>query len=165
MEKKVAIVANKLYVEDVLAAEEVRCTLPAIGFQTADVQAMGSLTLPLIGLLEHMEMSITQIGLDKNTAVINKLEKQTFELRWAQEKATSDGSIVVEGCKAFLRTIPTAIPSVGIETGSATELEGTYSVSRYQLFVDGEEVLLVDRLANILKINGKDYYDEVKSLL
>lgn len=166
MDKKAGVIANSLYVEDALAAKDIRFTLPEVLMQTADVQAMGTLSLPLIGLLENMELSITEVGLSVNSAKINKLEKQTFEFRWVQEKIADDGSVKMEGCKAFIRTAPgTGIPGVAVENGSVTELEGSYNVTRYQLYVDGEEVILVDRISGILKINGVDYYDQVKSLI
>lgn len=166
MDKKAAVVANTLYANDVLVAKDIKFTLPEVACQTADVQAMGTLSLPLIGLLENMELAITQVGLDVNTSAINKLEKQTFEFRWVQEKVDSEGNVKAEGCKAFIRTVPgTGIPGLAVENGSVSELEGTYNVTRYQLFVDGEEVLLVDRIAGILKVNGTDYYKDVSGLL
>ena len=57
------------------------------------------------------------------------------------------------------------VKGISVEVGSATELGGTYTVLRYQLYVDGAEVLLVDRLNIILKINGVDYMADIKKLL
>ena len=70
-----------------------------------------------------------------------------------------------QGCKAFLNVIPQEIPGASIEIGSASELALTYTVTRYQLFVNGVEIMLIDRLNQILRINGKDYMSEIKKLL
>ena len=58
------VVADTVYSGGVLVAKDVTFTLPGIEFLTADVQAMGNLTVPLIGLLENMELAITKIGVD-----------------------------------------------------------------------------------------------------
>ena len=58
------VVADTVYDGGVLVAKDVAFTLPGIEFLTADVQAMGNMTVPLIGLLENMELAITKIGVD-----------------------------------------------------------------------------------------------------
>ena len=48
---------------------------------------------------------------------------------------------------------------------SQSENELGYAVSRYQLFVDGTEYWLIDQLNQILRVGGKDYYKQIRSLL
>ena len=65
-----------------------------------------------------------------------------------------------------MRTFPpTSIPGIGVEIGAASENELTYSVNRVQIFVGGYEYLLVDRLNQILRIDGVDYMSEISKLL
>ena len=69
-----------------------------------------------------------------------------------------NGSDRLEGCKAFIRGIPkVAVPSFELNPGDSVEVDIPLSVTRYQLFVDGNEVLMVDKLSGICKINGVDY--------
>lgn len=100
------VVADTVYADSTLVAKDVAFTLPGIEFLTADVQAMGNMTVPLIGLLENMELSITKIGVDNGLRRMNRLKKQSFEFRWVQNVVKSDGSTATEGCKAFVRTMP-----------------------------------------------------------
>lgn len=162
---KSSVVADSVYADKVLVARDVSFTLPGLEFMTADVQAMGNMTVPLVGLLENMELSITKIGIDKGLSRMNRLEKQNFEFRWVQNVVKSDGSMKSEGCKAFVRTMPGSVPGLGIEVGSPTEHENTYNVTRMQVYANGEEILLVDRLSQILRINGKDYMAQIRNLL
>ena len=159
------VVADTVYSGGVLVAKDVSFTLPGIEFLTADVQAMGNLTVPLIGLLENMELTITKIGVDNGLSRLNRLEKQNLEFRWVQSVISSDGSQSTEGCKAFVRTLPSNIPEIGVEVGNATEIEATYNVTRLQIYANGVEVLCVDRLNQILRVNGKDYYQSIDNLL
>lgn len=159
------VVADTVYADGVLVAKDTAFTLPGIEFLTADVQAMGSMSVPLIGLLENMELAITKIGIDNGLGRMNKLNKQNFEFRWVQNVVKSDGSTSVEGCKAFVRTMPGAFPETGVEIGNAPEQENTYNVTRMQIYANGEEILCVDRLSQILRINGEDYMTQINNLL
>lgn len=159
------VVADTVYADKQLVAKDVAFTLPGIEFVTADVQAMGNMTVPLVGLLENMELAITKVGIDIGLSRMNRLEKQNFEFRWVQNVVNSDGSTSVEGCKAFLRTVPGNLPEIGVEVGSATEAENTYNVTRMQIYAGGQEILLVDRLSQILRVNGKDYMKNISNLL
>lgn len=159
------VVADTVYADKQLVAKDVAFTLPGVEFMTADVQAMGNMTVPLVGLLENMELAITKVGVDKGLSRMNRLEKQNFEFRWVQNVVKSDGSTSVEGCKAFIRTLPGNMPELGVEVGSATEAENTYNVTRMQIYIGGQEFALVDRLSHILRVNGKDYMKNINNLL
>jgi len=159
------VVADTVYADNTLVAKDTAFTLPGLEFMTADVQAMGNMTVPLIGLLENMELSITKIGIDMGLGRMNRLKKQNFEFRWVQNVVKSDGSTSVEGCKAFVRTMPGSFPETGVEVGSAPEHENTYNVTRMQIYANGVEILCVDRLSQILRINGEDYMGMITNLL
>lgn len=162
---KGAVVADTVYADGTLVAREVSFTLPSIAFQTADVQAMGSMTVPIVGLLENMELTINKVGIDAGIKRMNRLEKQNFEFRWVQNVTKSDGTQTVEGCKAFVRTMPGSLSEIGVEVGNTTEQENVYNVTRMQIYIGGSEYLCVDRLSQILRVNGKDYYGKIKNLL
>ena len=165
LDLKGAIVADTVYSDKKLVAKDVGFTLPGITMQTGDVQAMGTMSVPLVGLLDDMELAITKIGIDLGLGKLSRLEKQNIEFRWVQNVVKSDGSSTVEGCKAFVRCIPKALPGMGVELGSPSENELTYGVSRVQIYCAGTEYLLVDRLSQILRIDGKDYMSKISKLL
>lgn len=166
VDKRGPVEADTIYVGGSLVATDSTVTLPEITFMTADVQAMGSMSIPLSNAIEDMEMSITKIGVDKNMTKLTAPGKKSIEVRWVQDVIKSDGTVNGEGCKAFLSVSPVTLhPGASLEIGSASENELTYKVFRYKLVVNGEEVLLVDRLAHTLKVNGKDYSKKYDSLL
>jgi len=160
-----AVVADTVYADGTLVARDTEFTLPGISFLTADVKAMGTMSVPLIGLMEHLELTVKKIGTDKGLGKMNKLEKQNLEFRWVQNVVKADGSMKDAGCKAFVRTMPASLPETSVIPGESTEHENTYGVTRMQIFTDGEEILCVDRLNQILRINGKDYMSNINSLL
>lgn len=164
--KRGPVEADTVYCEGSLVAQDVAVTLPEVTFMTADIQAMGEMSIPLTNAIEDMEMSITKIGVDKNMTKLTTPGKKSIEIRWVQDLIKSDGTVSAEGCKAFLSVSPVTLhPGASLEIGSATENELTYKVFRYKLVVGGEEILLVDRLAHTLKVNGKEYSKKYDSLL
>lgn len=165
MDKNAAVIADVMLINKKKAAEDVTFELPSVAFQTADVAAMGTLSIPLVGLFDDMTMTITKVGVDKGYGTMITPEKLAIEFRWVQDVVNGDGSVTHKGCKAFINAIPQEIPSLSVEIGSSTEAQPTYTVTRYQLVVDGKETLLVDRLNRKLKVNGKDYMSSINKLL
>lgn len=163
--KKGTIVGVTAYVENALVAEDVTISLPEITPKTQTFNAMGDIELPL-PLLEAMEATINKIGIDKGFIKLLVPEKRKYEFRWVQTKVKTDGTQEFEGCKAFITGIPkTVFPGGDIAPGENYEGAIPIAVTRYQLYVDGNEYILVDKLKNQLKINGKDYAKGIQNLL
>jgi len=159
------IVADTVYYDGALSAKDVSLSLPAVTPTTYDYKAMGTMSLPMLGQYEDMEATITKIGVDLGLSRMIAPKSGTLEVRWVQDTLDATGAVKRQGCKAFLRAVPKGLPSLGLEPGSAPENELAFAVTRYQLFVGGEEFLLIDRLAQIVRIMGVDYYTDIASLL
>ena len=159
------VVADTVYCDNKLVARDVSATLPEVTATTADVQAMGTLSLPIWQLIENMETAITKIGVDLGFASLIKPDMKAIELRWVQTVTDANGNTKNVGCKAFIKGVPNKIPGVSLEIGSAIEGEVTLTTTRYNLFVDGKEICLIDKLSGICRINGKDYAGDIGSLL
>ena len=163
--KKGTIVGVTAYVGNTLVAEDVTISLPEITPKTQTFNAMGEIELPL-PLIEAMEATINKVGIDKGFIKLLVPETRKFEFRWAQTKVKTDGSSEIEGCKAFITGIPKSIfPGGDIAPGENYEGAIPIAVTRFQLYVDGNEYILVDKLKGQLKINGKDYAQGISKLL
>lgn len=165
IDKKSAVIADSVYSGSKLVARDVSFTLPGITYQTAEIQAMGPMSVPIIGLIEDMELSITKVGIDLGLGKLSAPELQNLEFRWVEPTIKADGKVASEGRKAFVRAMPKGVGELGVEIGNPTEAETTFGVSRMQIFYGGKEFLLVDRLAGKLRINGKDYMGGIDKLL
>jgi phage tail tube protein FII len=159
------VVADTVYSDGVLVARDVSITLPEVTPQTADVSAMGTMSLPIWQLLDNMEASITKIGIDNGLGKLLLADIKPIEVRWVQTVTDANGATKNVGCKAFLRGTPNKIPGVGLELASPSENEVTLMVTRYALYADGEEICLIDRLAGIVRILNKDYAQDLTTML
>ena len=153
------VVANTFYASGVLVARDVGVTLPAVTPVTADLPVMGTYTKPIWQLIEHMEAAITKIGFDKGLKGMLSPGVKSFEARWVQTVTDANGRTRNVGCKAFLTGEVALLPEIGQEVGSAGEHEVRIGLTRYNLFVDGEEMWLIDRMAGKVRINGVEYAD------
>lgn len=158
------ILADKVLADNDIVAEDVTFTLPDVSFLKGDYKATGNLSLP-IPLVEAMEASITKIGLNRKLSKIQKPEPVSFEFRAVQNDLKVDGTNTQTGIKAFIRGVPNKVAGGSIEPGASWSGEITISVLRYQLIVDGEEQILIDPLKQIIKIDGTDYGQSIKSYL
>lgn len=163
--KRNTVEADSVYCDKKIVANDVSVSLPEITFQTADIAAMGTMSLPMLALIDNMELSITRVGIDRDMAKMSAPGRHDIEVRWVQDVIGASGKVASEGCKAFLSVLPTKIPGIGVEIGSAPENELTYSVSRYKLVCAGKTVLLIDRFAHKFEVNGKDYYKQFSKYL
>lgn len=164
LNKKGPILASKVLCDKEVVAEDVKFTLPEVTFLTTEFAAMGTMELP-IALTEPLEAGITYIGTDKGLYKMLGLESKTFEFRYVQNEVKKSGEQVNKGCKAFIKGIAKSIPGGDLEIGSTFEGAIPIAVTRYQLYVDGKETVLIDKLKGILRINGKDYAKEISSLI
>lgn len=151
------VVADTVYVDNQLVARDVSITLPEVSALMVDVQATGTLSIPIWSQTENMEMTVNRIGMDNGLATMVKPGALNLESRFVQTVTDANGNTRNVGCKAFTKCLSSKIPGIGVALGEASENECSYSVTRYQLFVDGNELFLIDKLAGIVRILGVDY--------
>lgn len=162
-----AVNGTTVYVNGELKARNTTITLPEVTHVLTTIQtALGEQEIPTFGLIDSMETTVQKIGADYGLAGMLAMTQQTYEFRWAQQVSKANGTNTVEGCKAFIRGIPkVAVPQIEVTVGESVELDIPLATTRYQLFVNGQEVCLIDKLAGICRIGGVDYASQVESML
>lgn len=167
LERITGLLGTTVYLDGELIAENVSVSLPAVSFAEVDVQAgAGPITVPLQALPQNLEASVTFHGETAGFAkALNSAGKQ-LEIRWAVSQLQPDQSSDIVGYKAFLQGIPRTVPALSLSPGeAASENEVTWTITRYQLVKDGENVLSIDKLAGKVEIDGTDQAAELQNLL
>ena len=160
------ISADTAYVAGELVARNVTLTLPEITHVLGTFKtALGEQEIPLYGLTESMEATIQKIGTDLGLAKICELKSQEYEFRWVQQVVRTSGKLEAGGCRAYLRAVPKIVPAIEVNPGDSVELDIPLAVTRYQLFCEGQEICLVDKMAGICRIYGQDYASSLSNLL
>lgn len=159
------VLADTTYVNGKLCARDTAITLPEVVPMTTDINAMGTMTKPMWPLIENMESSFVKIGVDLGLRDALTPGVNNIEHRWVQPVTDANGNTRNVPCKAFLKGEINKLPGLGVTVGEASENENTFTITRYALFVDGREMWLVDRLAGICNIAGKDMTGGMNSML
>ena len=90
----------------------------------------------------------------------------TVEFRTVRQKyTTSKTKIEYEPVKYRLSGMHKSTEKGTIETGNPWGSTDKYSLTRYEEIVNGKQTMLVDGPNNVVKVNGKDYADDVQKLL
>lgn len=160
-----AVAGTTVYCDGALCARNAAGTLPEVTFTTVELPAGGTVEMPVPGMVDAMEATVTVGNPDASFAALCAPGSHEVEFRWAQQSVDSEGNSKMSGYKAFLRANGKTLPGISLELGSAPENEVTLGVTRYRLVKDGVEVLLIDQLNGIFKFNGVDYSGGVEALL
>lgn len=165
MEYPTAVVGATMYKDNKKIEDDVEFTTPEVAFTTVEVQGLGTIEVPIYSMTDNLQLEVTKNGIDSNivqhiTPGINK-----FEFRWVQNFVTQSGTQSHKGCKMFVNAMPISIPGLGVKKGEATERTHTFNCTRMQIFVSGKELCLIDKLSNIMRVNGKDYTTDINKLL
>ena len=150
-----AYATNKAGVNELVARNET-VHLPEVT-RVAVEQKMGggSQEMPT-GLIDSMETSISKNGLGKNAMKYILADK--IEYRFVAKIQDTDGTERNVGCKAMLTTKALTLqPSTDVEVGSNIEGDITKKVLTYTLYVDGEEMINVNKITGACKICGEDF--------
>lgn len=158
------VIGSTLYSDGTLVAEDVTITLPAVTFVTFDIQAGGTVSVPT-SLVENMEMSVEKIGIDKGFKKLIKPGATKLESRWVAEEIDNEGNKKVIGYKAFMKGFIKEIPAPTVTIGEAQSSSLSYTITRYELQVDGKQHLLIDKFNHKVKIDGVDVVKSISNLL
>jgi hypothetical protein len=138
-----------------------KCQLPSIEYATDTIKGagiLGEIDFPSLSNIGPMAFSADARVDSKQLAQLSAPQLQEYEVRWSVEKFDSaSGRIKPEIHKAILKGMPKKYDGGAVETGASQESSIEIEVLYYKRVIDGEVILEVDKLNQILKIGGVDY--------
>lgn len=163
-----SVIAQKMLAEGIEIGDNVSCQLPSIEKATAEMKGagiMGTIDMPMTGQFNSMVFTMSMRSINKNSAELIKPGTQRLELRFLRDVMMSDGSMVPQGTKIFITGVNKKYDPGKVETASTMDGSIEYEVLRYRQVIDGRETLLIDKLANVFKVNGIDYMKGIRASL
>ncbi len=147
-------------------AEEINA--PTLKFKQSDHKAIG-----LFGMmefpsgLEKIEMKLKWNSLYKNIMKIaaNPFEVQELQIRASADTYDSSGRKAQVPVTIFINAIFKDFPLGNYKQNDNVELENNLTVYYCKLELDGEEIMEVDVMANIYKVNGVDLFAKYRENL
>lgn len=145
------------------------CQLPSIEMQTDSIKGagiLGEIDMPTYGQIGSMTFS-PGFRVDGEDAVaLSAPIIQEFEVRWVTDKLDSSNiKIGIDAHKAIIKAIPKKYDPGKVENGSAMDGSNEYEVIYYKKILNGKTILEIDKLNNVLNINGIDYAKQIRAAL
>lgn len=163
-----SVIAHKLIRDGEETYDNVSCQLPSIEKSTTEMKGagiMGTIDMPMTGQFNSMVFTINTRSINKESVEFIKPGPQRLELRFLRDVMIADGSMIPQGTKIFITGVNKKYEPGKVETAATMDGSVEFEVLRYRQVIDGKETLLIDKLANVFKINGKDYMSEIRAAL
>lgn len=163
--KKGAILATSVYIDGLLCADDAEITPPDVEFMTTTLQASGELEVPLQGLINSMELTISTQGISNRMSKLAQPQMHKIVCNAVQQVIGIDGTVINEQVKYTFKGFGKKVPSTATKQGEASSQEYVVSVSSYKAVVGGEVITNVDKLTGDCTIHGVNYGIGVRVLL
>lgn len=163
-----SVIAHKVFEDGVEIDDNVSVQLPSIENGTTEIKGagiLGSFDMPSTGQLNAMTFSMSQRSINKTSISLSTPGQHNIELRFVKDARTSDGQQVPEGTKIFLTGLFKKFDPGKVEEKATMDGSIEYEVTRYRIVIAGEEVLLIDKLNYIYKVNGVDHMESIRAAL
>ncbi len=166
-----AAISFRVYEDSVNEVGIAKVTLPDIAFKTISITGsglMGDIDVPLIGMLENMELGLDFLGHTDPNAFAKLMEprKHLIDLRVAEEFwDIDDADVGLWDIKHILVARPKSMKPGGVASATAADSSGTFTVYAYSAYRDGVQLWDLDKRNMKCVINGKDYMADVRKAL
>ncbi|HEX9061999.1 MAG TPA: phage major tail tube protein [Clostridia bacterium] len=163
-----SVIAHKVFDDGIDIDDNVSCQLPKVEFGTTEIKGagiLGAFEMPSTGQLNAMAFSLTQRSINKNSINLSRPGQHNIELRFVKDARTSDGQQIPQGTKIFLTGLTKSFDPGKVEENATMDGSIEYEVLRIRIIIAGEEVLLIDKINYIYKVNGKDYMEGIREAL
>ena len=163
-----AIVAHRFFDNGVEVDDNVSCQLPSIENGSTEVKGagiLGALDMPSSAQLNAMTFSASMRSMTKQNITCSAPGTHNIELRFVKDVKTDNGEMVPQGTKIFITGVFKKYDPGKVEENGTMDGSIEYEVLRYRIIINGEEVLLIDKVNFIYKVNGIDYMEKVRAAL
>lgn len=148
-----------------LAAE---VELPSIKMKTSTIEGVGvggEIDSPTIGQFESLEAKLKFNTLYSSaTDLMNPLNTVNLTLRAAQQVYDKTGGYAFKGLRIVMGGRVKEFNPGTAKKGDAMDAETTLELTYYMIEVDGEQVVEVDKLNGVYKVNGSDMLAGIAAL-
>jgi P2 family phage contractile tail tube protein len=163
-----SVIAHKFYDGGVEIGDNVSCQLPSIENGTTEVKGagiLGALDMPSSGQLNAMAFTANMRSINKGSINLSRPGVHNIELRFVKDTKTDGGETIPEGTKIFVTGVFKKFDPGKVEENGTMDGSIEFEVLRYRIVINGIEVLLIDKVNFIYKVNGVDYMERVRAAL
>ena len=135
-------------------------TLPQVQSMTTTVSGggiMGEIEEPVMSMFQNMEMTLPFRTVTRDIYRILTQQYHHIELWGAiQTQDPASGKFVVQQHKIVTRAMPKSYSLGNFNIANPQDSEVAFTVSRFESWLDNQEIIIVDKFNEIHRINGVD---------
>lgn len=162
------VVGHKVYDNGRVVEDVTSVGLPTIEHPISTIKGFGmvmDVDVPDMTHLNSMEISIAHNN-GVNCRYLADPGVHTLELRVARQAYnTARAEMTHEGMKVRAKVMRKSRERGNVEMSNPLGTTDKFSILRYEEEENGEVITLVDAAAGILRVNGKDYSNDIESIL
>ena len=140
-------------------------TCPKIAAIMADYDALGMIgKKQFANGIDAMEATIKWKSPDNDTrvALANPFEPITLQVRSNKRIITGGGHVEDVPVVIHMRGLCTSYDGGTFTPKEDVEYETTFAIDRYVEIIEGEEIVSVDVLANVFRVDGRDIFADYR---
>ena len=143
--------------------------LPEISMKTVDLTGpgiAGTVAMPTPGMSESFECTVHWRSIHGDLTTLLEMHAHDLTFRGAQNiYDAGTGKTRAQPVKINLRGLPKKSTLGKFEQASETDSESNLEILHLQIFVDEVEIIEIDKLNQIFKVNGTDYLADVATAI
>jgi len=142
---------------------------PDFEYMTESVSGLGlagEIDLPVLGHFKNLGMSIKWNSVCENSVKLLAPTAHDLTIYGSvQNWRSSDGTFAPTGVKVTVRATPKKSGVGKFEPGKKMEPSSEFTLTYVKMSIGGKEILEIDPINFLCRINGTDYLSEVRSQL
>lgn len=143
--------------------------LPELAYMTDTLSGAGvagEIETPVLGHFQAMSCTINWRTVNNEALALLLAEGATLTLRAAQQDMDgATNALLAKPLKIVIKALPKTVSLGSLEPGATTGTSSELEVSYIKIEEDNKEILEIDKINFICKINGKDTMTDVRSAL
>ena len=159
--------AHRVYLNESHLLGHAEATLPSIQFLTETVKGggiAGEIEMPVLGMLQSMTASIAWPVITPDVLTLTAPQTHSLTLRSSQQVHTpTTGVAETQPVAIRLKVMPKQSELGKFEDGSKTDTSMEFEVLVMSVYIDNVELLHIDKLNSIFRVNAVDYLAAVRS--
>ena len=155
------VLENDAVVDDVVAVG-----LPNVAMVTTEFPTgLGVINRPSGVYMEGMEYSLTVRGGTREIERMKRPGEINHTISFVRDYVDRKGQTIPAGTKVFITGYFKSAASMTVRPNEPSEMEMTFEAIRYRNTYEGREITLIDKIAEIWRVDGVDYVAPYKNKL
>lgn len=144
-------------------------SLPEVKYTTIDLEGYdiaGKYEEPVIGHTDQLDVGIKFTSLNRTINYLNDQKVHTIQLRASHQNVNSaTGEEQLVGIKVDIRGKVKEFKPGAVKVGDKTDAEITFTCQTYKVYMDGVEIVNIDKFNRISSVGGIDAMEAIRNLI